>query len=284
MQTICITGVSSGIGLASAKAAIKSGFQVIGTVRSHEDSIAISGQLGQNFIPLILDVTSDIQIEKEIQRLKTLLPNLKLKCLINNAGVAVPGPLEEVGTENFIRQMDINVTGVLRTTNAFLPFLKRCKNNPKIINISSISGLISTPMNGPYCISKHALESMNDIYRRELKMFDIDVISFQPGPIKTKIWRKNLGKLDRFKNGEYGSILKNADKVILNSEKKALDVKKASDLILKIINRNKNKTHYILHQFPFMISFVSNWIPNRWLDRIIWKNMNQSKSRNLRGI
>ena len=114
-------------------------------------------------------------------------------------GVDIQYDAIEVKLENFEEQLDVNVKSMRRITNLFLPLLGAhldYKYNPgRIINMSSISGLFSSPFNGSYSISKHAVESMTDVYRRELRQFGIKVIAIEPGPIKTKIWQKNLNLL-----------------------------------------------------------------------------------------
>ncbi len=274
MDRILITGVSSGIGRALTRHATKKGIEVYGTIRNKKKSVDLIESFGNLFTPIFLDVTDGSRI-KECAAELIRNPNLYFDCIINNAGIAIPGPLTEIGIIALKKQIDVNVLGVFRITNAFLPLLKRSTNRKKIINISSVSGILSTPMNGSYCISKHALESMNDVYRRELKLFNIDVISVLPGPIKTKIWQKNLGKLDRFKNGHYATFLKKADTFIIKTENQALDVHYAANYIYSIITKKKNKPRYILHRTPIIIKFMANWVPDRLLDRIMWKNLNK---------
>jgi short-subunit dehydrogenase len=278
---ILITGVSSGIGKATLAYFYMKGYHVLGSVRTAGDAKELVNQYPERFTPLIFDVTKPEEINKEIIKLTPLLLQGNLAALVNNAGFAVPGPLELLEDQQFEDQINVNLFSVRRITNAFLPYLK--SNTPgKIINISSVSGLINTPYLGAYCISKHALESMNEIYRRELSQFGIKVISVLPGPVKTKIWQKNLGKLEPYFDTPYGNILKNADELIKKSESSGLHAKKVAQTIWNIFHSNNPKHQYIVHKTPFAIWFVSRVLPSSWMDYLIKKSM--AKGKNMRPI
>jgi len=275
MKFIFITGVSTGIGYEAMKTFINQGYHVIGTVRKDEDAKRLSSEFKNSLTILLFDVRDYKKMETEIESIKPLLIQHGLTCLINNAGMAVPGPLQYLSEDDFEMELDINVKSVRRITNALLPYLGTDKNKSfqpgKIINISSVSGLFNSPFNGAYCISKHALESMTDVYRRELAMFGIQVIAIEPGPIKTEIWRKNIGALDKFLHTEYGETLKSANKMIENSEKSALDVDIISSLLLKIYNDPNPKTRYLIHRKKLMFRILSSWLPDKWADRLVAK-------------
>ncbi|MBK8348205.1 MAG: SDR family NAD(P)-dependent oxidoreductase [Saprospiraceae bacterium] len=132
--------------------------------------------------------------------------------------------------------------------------------------------IVQFAFNGAYCISKHALESMNDVYRRELSMFGIQVIAIEPGPIKTEIWNKNMGTLDRFKDTPYGNILASADKMIKNSEMSAFNVKVISDIISGIIADPRPKTRFLVHRKPFLFKLLAYYLPDRIVDKNDQKN------------
>ncbi len=282
MDVIFITGVSTGIGYDAFKTLCQSGYHVIGTVRKTEDASRLTEKFGTQCTILVFDVTDIVKMQFELEKVKSILEEHGLKCLINSAGLAVPGPLQYLTEDEFELQLDVNVKAVRRITNAMIPFLKinHSKNiTPnKIINISSVSGLFNSPFNGAYCISKHALESMNDVYRRELADFGIQVIAIEPGPIKTEIWRKNFGGLDRFKDTEYGKILGSANKIISNAEKSALDVSVITQFITKIINSKNPKTRYIVHQNRLMFKILAYWLPDKWVDKLVKKTMKNKES------
>ncbi len=278
-KSIVITGVSTGIGRDALRLLHSKGFYIFGSVRKEEDATALSKEYPERFTPLVFDV----QDHKSVIEASGVVFD---KChvlagLINNAGVAIPGPLEHLTEEAFERQMDINVKAVRRITNLFLPLLgasKEFKGTPgRIINISSVSGLFSSPFNGAYSISKHALESMTDVYRRELRRYGIKVIAIEPGPIKTNIWQKNLNSLDEFNQTEYYDVLQNANKIIENAEKSAYPVAKISKLIFKCITLKSPKTRYIVHRNKLVFKLMAFYLPDKLVDWLIHKTLGKGE-------
>ena len=283
---VFITGASSGIGYHSCKALLADNYEVIGTVRKQEDKHRLIDEFGPDFNCLVFDVTDRTAINNAMTELDGILQGRVIRYLINNAGIAVPGPLEFIEDDAFDKQMNVNLTSVRFLTNRLIK--RMSKNNSekqgRIIFISSVSGLFAAPFNGAYCISKHALECMIDIYRRELMIYDIDCISIQPGPIKTKIWSKTLGKFEPFKSTVYANIANKADKILEHSEKNALPVERVTDTIKKILNAKKPKTRYIVHTNAFGLKVLANWLPDRFVDRLIWKNLNKADSNTYRPV
>ena len=275
MKNIFITGVSTGIGYDALTSLVSRGYFVIGTVRKSEDADKLKKEFGDKCIILIFDVRD---VETSMAEISTVIPKMEkegLYCLINNAGIAIPGPLQHITEDEFEQQMDVNVKSVRRITNMLLPYLGTDKKYEpgKIINISSVSGLFNSPYNGSYCISKHALESMTDVYRRELAMFGIRVSAIQPGPIKTEIWNKSKGTLDRFKDTAYGELLSSADKMIENAEKSAFDVKVVTDIIINILQSKQPKTKYLIHRKKFLFRLLAFYLPDKLVDKMIAKTL-----------
>lgn len=275
MKNIFITGVSTGIGYDALRSLVSLGYFVIGTVRKPEDADKLKKEFGDKCIILVFDVRDVDKCNTEINKIIPKMEKEGLYCLINNAGIAIPGPLQHITEEEFEQQMDVNVKSVRRITNMLLPYLGTDKKYEpgKIINISSVSGLFNSPYNGSYCISKHALESMTDVYRRELAMFGIRVSAIQPGPIKTEIWKKSKGTLDRFKDTVYGELLSSADKMIENAEKSAFDVKVVTDIIINILQSEQPKTRYLIHRKKFLFRMLAFYLPDKLVDKMIAKTL-----------
>jgi NAD(P)-dependent dehydrogenase (short-subunit alcohol dehydrogenase family) len=276
-KNIVITGVSSGIGRDALRLLHKKGYIIYGSVRNKVDADLLLNKFPERFIPMIFDVQDQNAV---IQASKIVFSQCdKLSALINNAGVAMPGPIQFISENDFEKQIDINLKSVRRITNLFLPLLGASVNfeeKPgRIINISSVSGLFSSPFNGAYSITKHGLESLTDIYRRELHRYGIKVIAIEPGPIKTKIWKKNLNRMDEFSKTDYYDILQKADKMILNTEKNAIDVENTSKIILKCLTTKNPKTRYIIHKNPFLFKFFVNFIPDKIADWIVFKTLSK---------
>jgi len=269
---VMITGISTGIGFALCTFFIEKGYHVIGTVRNEEDKSNLKNTFNKNLTILCFDVRNTIKMNIEFESIAPLLSKDGLYCVINNAGVAIPGPLELMDEELFDAQLDINVKAVRRITNAVLPYLK-VKTPGKIINISSVSGLVNMPYNGAYCISKHALESMTEVYRRELLPFGISVSAVQPGPIKTPIWKKNLGSMKSYYQSEYGSVLQKADKIIENTEKNALDTSAVVKKVWKIFNEKNSSPLNIVHKKKWGFMLFWKLIPRSIADKLIYKTL-----------
>ncbi len=275
IKHILITGVSSGIGRDSLRLLHNKGYYVFGSVRNITDAKKLTHEYPERFIPLIFDVQDQDAVTKASKIVFDTCDSLH--ALINNAGIAVPGPLQCMSEEDFVRQLDINLLAVRRITNLFLPLLGATPNfdgTPgKIINISSISGLFNSPFNGAYSISKHALESMTDVYRRELRRYGIKVIAIEPGPIKTDIWQKNLNSMEKYASTDYYDVLKKADTMIENAEKSALPVSLISTLILKCVTKKNPKTRYIVHRKKFMFKILAYYLPDKLVDWFIHKTL-----------
>ena len=276
-KNIIITGVSSGIGRDALRLLHQKGYHIFGSVRKETDAKLLIEAYPQGFTPLIFDVQDQDAVS---QAAKVVYDSCdRIDALINNAGIAVPGPLQFVSETDFEKQMDVNLKSVRRITNTFLPLLGATtdfKGTPgRIINISSISGLFSSPFNGVYSISKHALESMTDVYRRELRRYGIKVMAIEPGPIKTKIWGKNLNSMKQFADTDYYDILQKANKMIENTEKNALPVTRTSNIILKCITKKHPKTRYVVHKNAFVFKIVVHYLPDNLVDWFIHRSLSK---------
>lgn len=278
---ILITGVSSGIGYGAVDYFLKKEYHVFGSVRTHEDQLRLKKTFPVGFTCLLFDVTDSEAIEKAAQEVLTLLDGNLLTALVNNAGSTSPGPIQLLEKEEFERQIAINLFGTRNVTNAFLPHLgaslKRPSNQSpgKIINMSSISGVLNTPINGTYCVSKHAIESLGEVYRRELHMYGIDVISLQPGPIQSDIWKKNQNQMDRFMDSDYGSMIESVEEILQEAPDIAQSTEVISQLIEKIINSRKPRTTYIVHSRKWIITALAHWLPAHWVDFLILRQFKQ---------
>ena len=181
--TVVITGASTGIGRATALRLARADFAVLAGVRREEDGADLRAQDGR-IEPLLVDVTDAGQIA----RLAARVGAAPLAGLVNNAGIAVAGPLEGVPIDLVRRQYEVNVFGLLAVTQALLEPIRAGRG--RIVNIGSIGGRINTPFVGPYSSSKAAVRSLSAALRRELRPWDIRVALVEPGALDTPIWRK----------------------------------------------------------------------------------------------
>ncbi len=277
---VLITGVSSGIGYDATKYLIDQGYKVMGSVRKESDTKQLIKEFGSEYIPLLFDVTKQDQVLAARTKVQDVLEGQNLKAIINNAGVAQGGPMELLDDERFRWQMEVNLFAVRNITNTFLDFIKGDRaakvEGGKIIMISSISGYFNSPYNGSYCISKHAMESLGEIYRRELFMYDIDVVSIQPGPVTSKIWEKNINTCQEFKDTDYATLCRRADKVMRHGQKNALEARVISKIIERILTK-KTKTSIVINKNLWTTLIFTKMLPARWVDKILYKQFFKSK-------
>lgn len=197
MKTTVITGASTGIGRAAAEYLAQRGWRVFAGVRKLEDGDPLRAS-NQNIVPILLDVTKPDQVDAAVAHVEEALCGNTLDGLVNNAGIANMGPLALQPADQFEAHFDVNVFGLLKATQAFLPLLgmdeTRSGNPGRIINITSVGGRLASPFLGAYTATKHAVESMTDSFRRELIPFGIDAIAIGPGAVRTPIWDKAESK------------------------------------------------------------------------------------------
>ncbi len=266
MKYVVVTGASSGIGLAACRLLCQNGYYVFGSVRRKDDADRLQSGLGDNFSPLLFDVTDRPAIQKAQQTVRKRLGTAGLTALINNAGIAVSGVLQHMDPDDFKRQFDVNLFGVLSVTQAFLPLLgaeKDCPHPPgKIINIGSVSGQIAYPFIGPYVASKFALEGFSHSLRRELLLYGIDVILIAPGSVRTPIWDKESATHipEKYLNSAYGKALKRFQREFIKAGQSGLPPQAIAERILKIIEKRRPAVRHAVVGKKF-----TRWIIPRYL-------------------
>jgi len=185
---VVITGASTGIGEACALEMDRRGWRVFAGVRAAADGQRLAEQASPRLTPLRIEVTDRDSIARAAESVAAAVGQAGLAGLVNNAGIAVPGPLEMLPIDLLRRQLEVNVIGQVAVTQAMIPLLRAGRG--RIVNMSSISGLVAAPYLGPYAASKHALEALSDSLRVELRAWGISVSVVEPGNVKTPIWQK----------------------------------------------------------------------------------------------
>ena len=278
MKSVVITGTSTGIGYQTSKTLIASGYRVFGSVRTNEDADRVAMELGKNFIPLVFDVTDEQAVKESVNKVSALLDNQTLAGLINNAGIAVFGAVQNLTAEEFKHQFDVNLLGVFHCTQAYMDLLGADKDRHgapgKIINISSISGELAMPFMSAYNMSKFGLEGFSEALRRELMIFGIDVVVVAPGPIKTPIWTKvdKVGMLKRYDNSAYRKVSSKMVRFAEALEKKGVSSEVVAQRILTILTNSKSKTRYRIDAQWFQNALLS-LLSKRTSDKMIAKQM-----------
>lgn len=274
-----VTGVSSGIGYAVVKELIGRGYFVFGSVRKQEDADRLAAEFDEGeFGALVFDITDPAGIAAAVAEVAEEVEGIGLWGLVNNAGIAVAGPLMHVTPEEMRRQFEVNVIGTLAVTQAFLPLLgarRDAKHPPgRIVNISSVSGHIAYPFMGPYAASKHALEAMSDALRRELLLYGVDVIVVAPGSVNTPIWDKAEQEYGALAPGtDYDEVGKKFLETATKLGRESMPVERVSRTVLMALESPKPKPRYILSNNRVLGWLLPRWMPTRMYDRIIASQM-----------
>ena len=278
MKSIVVTGASSGIGRKISQTLVSRGFRVFGSVRKTSDGKAVAAELGENFVPLIFDVTDREAVDAAAAQVEGALKGEKLAGLINNAGIVVVGAVQTLAPDEFQKQFDVNLMGVFHCTQAFLDILgadtSRTGAAGKIINISSVAGDLAMPFFGAYNMSKFGLEGFSEALRRELMMFGIDVVVIAPGPIKTPIWEKfDSDKLTKqAANSAYKKPLERVLSFSDQMEQSGRPPEVIANRVLAILKENKPKTRYKIDAQWVQNTLLSR-LPKRVADRMIARQM-----------
>ena len=271
---ILVTGASSGIGESAGYAFTEAGYDVIFGVRQKRDADRLLALDNTRIHPLIIDVTNEQSVKHAAEEVENIIGESVLVAIINNAGIATGGPLLYVPIESWRYQLDVNVLGVVRVTQSFFPImvkgLSQQDGHPRrIINMSSVSGLFANPFLGPYAASKFALEAISDSLRRELYMYNIQVILIEAGNIATPIWAKAMVS-PNYSGPEYDAILKNRNNMVARHQADALPLKVMDQLMLKTIQSKKVKVRYLIRRQKWKFNLM-RWLPAKWTDLIIHK-------------
>jgi NAD(P)-dependent dehydrogenase (short-subunit alcohol dehydrogenase family) len=273
MRSVVITGTSTGIGWGTAKVLIGNGFRVFGSVRKVTDAERLAAEFGPNFVPLVFDVTDEAAVKAAADQVRAALAGEKLFGLVNNAGVAVAGPLLELPIEEFRRQIEINLIGVVITTQAFAPLLgvdrQLTGSSGRIVNIGSVGGRNAVPFLSPYNASKFAMEGLSESLRRELLPFGVDVIVVGPGAVATPIWGK-AEQIDvtPYRDTPYAVPLERLRNYMLGMGKKGLPPERVGEVVLLALTAPKPKVRYAVSPQPLQ-DFIARTFPRRFVDRMI---------------
>jgi NAD(P)-dependent dehydrogenase (short-subunit alcohol dehydrogenase family) len=274
MRAVVVTGVSTGIGRATAVLLAAHGFHVFGSVRKAADAEKLAAQLGRAFTPLVFDVTDDDAVRDAANKVRGQLGGTRLAGLVNNAGIAVGGPLTDLPIADFRKQLEVNVTGPMIVMQAFLPLLgtdKTLTGEPgRIVNITSVAGKLGAPFVGPYTASKHALEGLSESLRRELMLYGIDVVMVAPGHVATPIWDK-AEEIDPtpYEHLDIFPAMRKFLDFFVAEGRKGYPPERIAGVVLEALTAARPRARY-----PVVPGHVQNWtiprlLPVRVVDRIM---------------
>ncbi len=275
--SVLVTGASSGIGEACALRLDKLGFQVFAGVRREVDGGALKQKASDRLTPILLDVTDADSIKSAADTMATALGEAGLTGLVNNAGIAVAGPLEFLPIDELRRQFEVNVIGQITVTQAFLPLLRR--GHGRIVNMGSIAGRSALPFIGPYSASKFAMEALTDSLRMELLPWNIPVSIIEPASVATPIWQKSLEAgakvaaiLPPQAHELYGYAIASMSKMVSNIRKTAPDNGVSADVVAQAVEHaltaKKPRTRYLVGTAA-LLRVLLGILPDRTRDQLI---------------
>lgn len=276
IKTILITGCSSGIGKALAKACLQANFKVFASARN---LAALADMSHPNLIPISLDVNSNEDIAQAVKVIEQEAGYLN--GIINNAGFAAMGPVSELSTEQLQQQFATNVFAPIALTKAMLPLLRKAasKSQPaQVVNIGSISGILTTPFSGAYCATKSALHSLSDALRMELKPFHIEVITVQPGGIESEFGNNSLKNLAGVikEDSIFAPMKANIEARATASQENPTPAKEFAHILLQRLQHSP-KEEIRIGTGSILLPFIKKWLPTKTVDKILSKKFGLNK-------
>ncbi|MBM4187029.1 MAG: SDR family oxidoreductase [Gemmatimonadetes bacterium] len=273
-RTVVVTGASTGIGEAITRRLDRLGFRVVAGVRRSDDAARLAAAASDRLVTVTLDVTEPSQIAAAAARVGELVGDRGLAGLVNNAGIALGGPVEFVPIDLVRRQFEVNVFGMIAVTQAFLPYLRVARG--RIVNMGSIAGKAVSPMVVPYGMSKHAVEAFTDGLRLELAGSGIESSVIEPGAVKTPIWDKGASLLAEAERtlpaaalARYGRTIRFFGKLMGYLNETGVSAERVADAVVDALESKTPKTRYLVGRDARLRALVVRFLPNRLADRLV---------------
>lgn len=272
MRSVLVTGASTGIGRATALRLDGSGWRVFAGFRDPADGESLRAEGSDRIVPLQLDVTEPEQIAAAAARIEEESDG-GLHGLVNNAGVAIPGPLETIPLEDFRRQLEVNLVAYVAMTQALLHSIRKAEG--RVVFVSSIGGRIAFPFGGAYHASKFATEAIGDVFRQELRPWGLKVSIVEPGSIDTPIWERGERKATEIEAKApktdllYGAALEKFRKVIQDTAERGIPPEKVAKAIAHALESSRPRTRYLVGLDAKVQARLKPLIPTPLFDRIV---------------
>jgi NAD(P)-dependent dehydrogenase (short-subunit alcohol dehydrogenase family) len=275
---VVITGASTGIGRACALRLDRAGWRVFAGVRREQDGERLRSEASERLQPVLIDVTDADGVRAAASRVREVVGATGLRGLVNNAGIAISGPLEFTSLDDWRRQLEVNVIGQVAVTQAFLPLLRDGRG--RIVYMSSVGGRSSTPFVSAYAASKFAIEAIGDALRRELRKWDIWVAVVEPGSIDTPMWGKGqaeaqaqIAALPPEARELYGRDLQGVARAVEKVAASGLSPERVAQAVEHALTANRPRPRYLIgHQAKLRVA-VESLLPARAFDAIIVRAM-----------
>ncbi|CCU71725.1 SDR family oxidoreductase [Thalassolituus oleivorans] len=273
-NTVFITGCSTGIGRALVLACLERGDLVFATARKIE---SLSDIEHERLVPIALDVNDDAAIAKAMAIVTERVHHIDL--LVNNAGYAAMGPVLELSHDKLLAQFETNVFAPLAVTRAALPLL-RAANGAQVVNIGSVSGILTTPFSGAYCATKAALHSLSDAMRMELAPFKIRVVTVQPGAIQSSFGENSLSSISGLiaEDSLYEPVKADIEARAMASQQHPTTAADFCATLLRILKDNPGAVVRIGNG-SMALPLMRRLLPISWLDAILSKKFGLNKLR-----
>ncbi|MDY6916721.1 MAG: SDR family oxidoreductase [Chloroflexota bacterium] len=277
-RAVVVTGASRGIGEACALRLDSLGFTVFAGVRTATDARALQLKASPRLIPILLDVTDGDSIASAARTVADSLQGGGLAGLVNNAGIAVAGPLEFLATDMLRHQFEVNVVGQVAVTQAFLPLLRKGKG--RIVNMGSKEGRLAMPFLGPYCASKFALEALTDSLRMELRAWDIPVSIVEPGTVATSILERSIAAaedtvrdLPEHAHELYDPAIAAARRAADGIVASAAPADAVAGAVVHALTARRPKSRYVVGRDARLVSLMARFIPDTLCQSLVLRQM-----------
>jgi NAD(P)-dependent dehydrogenase (short-subunit alcohol dehydrogenase family) len=274
MRSVLITGASTGIGRATALRLDSRDWRVFAGVRKEADAESLRAEGSERLRPLTLDVTDAGQIDAAAAMIGAEVGEAGLDGLVNNAGIAVPGPLETLPIDDFRRQIEVNLSAQVAVTQALLPAIRTARG--RIVFITSIGGLMAFPMFGAYHAAKFGLEAVGDVFRQELRPWGIKVAVVEPGSIATPIWERGQAEVDaiaaRAGDGHtdlYGGAIEAYREVALKTAARGIPPEKVAARIEHALSARRPHLRYLVGADARGQALATKLLPDRLVDWLV---------------
>jgi len=275
---VVVTGASTGIGHACALHLDRIGFRVFAGVRRDEDAERLRAAGTDRLTPVRIDVTDAASIRAAAEQVEKALGSEPLSGLVNNAGIAVSGPVEYLPIDEVRKQLEVNFIGQVAVTQAFLPLLRR--SGGRVVNIGSVGGEVALPFLSPYAASKHAMEGFSDSLRREVERLGVHVSVVRPGAIQSSIWERGNAAADEVLANVppealevYGEAVRGARAAANQRARDAIPAQAVADVVEHALTSDRPKTRYVVGRVGKAMVKLERWLPDRLFDRLVARAM-----------
>lgn len=269
---VLVTGASTGIGRAIALRLDAAGMRVFAGVRREQDAAALRSER-PGITPLLLDVTDESALRAAARAVEAEVGDAGLAGLVNNAGISGGAPVEFMPLDEMRRILEVNVMGVVATTQAFMPLVRRARG--RIVCIGSIGGRFAVPFLSAYSMSKSAVSALCDSLRGELRPWGIQVSLVEPGSIKTPIWDKGLNELDETMERWpaaalelYGDAIPRMRRVTEQTASRAIPPDRVARVVEHALTASRPRTRYVVGTDAHAQAMIRR-LPDRMRDAMV---------------